>query len=155
MVNQDPDTLIEKEIERVGNIERLEAQKVVVVDDNYCEQTAVTIRQQLRYAIGLGTTEGALSLAEGYMNVRYLVLYKLTAPLVFELEEGPKLATRQQLGDIPRKMRESEVYLVFKVRCEQPLVANLITQFALNNPDGSIGRRESYVTELGSLFRTE
>ena len=151
----DPHALIEKEIERVGNIERLEAQKVVVVDDNLCEQTAVTIRQQLRYAIGLGTTEGALSLAEGYMNVRYLVLHKLTAPLVFELEEGPKLATKQQLGDIPRKMRESDVFLVFKVRCEQPLVANLISQFALNNPEGNIGRRESYVTELGSLFRTE
>ena len=153
--NQDPNALIEKEIERVGNIERLEAQKVVVVDDNLCEQTAVTIRQQLRYAIGLGTTEGALSLAEGYMNVRYLVLHKLTAPLVFELEEGPKLATKQQLGDIPRKMKESEVFLVFKVRSEQPLVSNLISQFALNNPEGNIGRRESYVTELGSLFRTE
>ena len=78
--------------------------KCIVVDDNYCEKTADAIREKGCYAIGLGDTSGALALAEGFMSAQYLILHKLTAPVVFALKPGPQLSTKEQLKDTPHKM---------------------------------------------------
>ena len=149
--HETPHESIEKEIKRLGAIT---GGKAIVIDDNRCEQTADSIRQQMKYAIGLGTTAGALSLAEGFSSSRYLVLHKLTSPIVFRLKEGPKLITKEQLCDIPYRLKDSEIYLLFEILEEDLELPKQITQYALNHPEGH-SRRESYITEIGALFRKE
>lgn len=154
------DNLVIEDIPNVGTLNetttrgKLLGDKAIVVDDNRCEQTADSIRQQMKYAIGLGTTAGALSLAEGFSSSRYLVLHKLASPIVFRLKEGPKLITKEQLGDIPYRLKDSEIYLLFEILEEDLELPKQITQYALNHPEGH-DRRESYVTVIGALFRNE
>lgn len=149
-IQDNPHESIEKEIERFGAIT---GGKAIVVNDNRCEQTAESIRQHECYAIGLGTSAGALSLADGFLKARYLVLHKLTAPIVFRLKEGAKLVTKEQLGDIPRRIK-SEFFLLFEVLEEDSGLPKQITQYALNHPEGH-SRRDAYVTEIGALFVKE
>lgn len=149
-IQDNPHESIEKEIERFGAII---GGKAIVVNDNRCEQTAESIRQHGCYAIGLGTSAGALSLADGFLKARYLVLHKLTAPIVFRLKEEAKLVTKEQLGDIPRRIK-SEFFLLFEVLEEDSSLPKQITQYALNHPEGH-SRRDAYVTEIGALFVKE
>ncbi len=150
-INDDPHDRIEKEIDNVGIIK---GGKAIVVDDNRCEQTAGSIRQHRHYAIGLGTTAGALSLAEGFSSARYLVLHKLTSPIVFRLQEGPKLVTKEQLGEFPCRLKDSEIFLLFEVLDEDLKMPQQITRYALNHPEGH-DRRDSYVIEIAALFKKE
>ena len=150
-IQENPHESIEKEIKRFGAIT---GGKAIVINDNRCEQTAESIRLHGCYAIGLGATAGALSLAEGFANSRYLVLHKLTSPIVFRLKEGPKLVTKEQLGDIPHRLKDSEIFLLFEVLEEDLGLPKQITQYALNHPEGH-SRRESYVVEIGALFKKE
>lgn len=150
-IQEDPHKSIEKEIERFGAIT---GGKAIVINDNRCEQTAESIRLHGCYAIGLGATAGALSLVEGFASSRYLVLHKLTSPIVFRLKEGPKLVTKEQLGDIPHRLKDSEIFLLFEVLEEDSVLPKQITQYALNHPEGH-SRRDAYVTEIGALFIKE
>ena len=150
-INEDPHEIIEKEIETFGTIT---GGKAIVIDDNHCDQTAESIRQHWCYALGLGTTAGALSLAEGFVNSNYLVLHKLTSPFVFRLKEGPKLVTKGQIGDIPRRLKDSEVFLLFEVLEEDLNLSQRISQYALNHPKGH-NKRDTYIVEIGALFQKE
>ena len=127
--------------------------KCVVVDDNYCEQTAEQIRRVGRYAIGLGDTSGSLALAEGFMSARYLVLHKLTAPIVFALKSGPQLITKEQLKDAPYKMKDRQVYILFHIENEEPSIAKKVSQYALNHPPMGLSRRQSYVTDINLMLQ--
>lgn len=127
---------------------------VMVVDDNDCEETAEKIRNEKKYAIGLGPTSGALAIAEGFMGVKLMVLHKLTAPIVFKLKESPRLISSGQLNDIPHKLKDSDIYILFEVDSEQPELAHRITQYALNHPEGHTVR-ESYITIFSKLTREE
>jgi hypothetical protein len=150
-INEDPHERIEKEIETFGTIT---GGKAIVIDDNHCDQTAESIRQHWCYALGLGTTTGALSLAEGFVSSKYLVLHKLTSPIVFRLKEEPKLATKEQIGDIPRRLKDSEVFLLFEVLEEEINLSQRISQYALNHPQGH-NKRDTYIVEIGALFQKE
>ena len=127
--------------------------KCVVVDDNYCEQTAGQIRKVCRYGIGLGDSSGSLALAEGFMSARYLVLHKLRSPIVFELKPGPRLVTASQLEDTPHKMKGQEIYILFQIAAERQDIAERISQFALTHPPKGYTIRQSYVTDINSMLQ--
>ena len=131
--------------------------KAIVVDDNNCTETAERIRVQHKYAIGLSDKPGSLSLAEGFLNAHYLVLHKLSNPIVFRLKAGPKLITKDQLGEIPFKMRDEsiEIYLLFEIEEEDNNISTRISQYALNHPPENYDRRQSYVTDISNLIQSE
>lgn len=129
--------------------------KCIVVDDNYCDQTAVEIRRTKLYAIGLGDTAGSLALAEGFMSVRYLVLHKLKDPIVFRLEEAPKLITADQLNDTPHKMKGLQIYILFHIDEEVPGVAAKVSQYALTHPPKGYTNRQSYVVNINTILNTD
>lgn len=148
-LEEDPQTKIDEQIGKQG--EKLPG-KAIVVDDNSCDKTAEAIREQGCYAIGLGDTSGALALAEGFMNVQYLVLHKLKSPFVFALRAGPRLITKEQLKDIPHKIKDSQIYLLFQIEKEEPVVAEKVSQYALNHPPKEYTKRQSYVTDMNTLM---
>ena len=151
-LEDNPQKKIDEKIQQQG---QMPVGKCVVVDDNYCERTAEEIRSKGCYAIGLGETSGALALAEGFMSVRYLLLHKLTAPIVFALKEGPKLITREQLGEYPRKLKEAEIFILFQIEDELPDVAKKVSQYALTHPPKGYTIRQSYVTDIGRMLNQE
>jgi len=148
-LEDDPQKKIDEKIQQQG---QMPVGKCVVVDDNYCERTAKEIQNKGCYAIGLGQTSGALALAEGFMNVQYLILHKLTAPTVFALKEGPKLITREQLGDMPRKLKDAEIYILFQIEEELPDIARKVSQYALTHPPKGYTIRQSYVTDISRML---
>ena len=148
-LEDNPQEKIDERIEKQGQVP---VGKCIVVDDNYCERTAAAIREKGRYAIGLGDTSGALALAEGFMSARYLVLHKLTAPIVFELKSGPQLVTKEQLKDAPYKLKDSQIFILLQVESEEPAIANKVSQYALNHPPMGYSRRQSYVTDINSMI---
>jgi hypothetical protein len=125
----------------------------VVVDDNYCKQTAEQIRRAGCYAIGLGDTAGALALSEGFLGAQYLVLHKLTSPFVFVLKPGPQLITKEQLKDVPYKLKNSQIFILFQIEREEPVIAKRVSQYALNHPPKGYSRRQSYVTDINSMIQ--
>ncbi len=149
-LEDNPQDKIDEKIAQQGQVP---VGKCVVIDDNYCEQTAEQIRKNYRYAIGLGDTPGSLALAEGFMSVRYLVLHKLRSPIVFELKSGPHLITAAQLGDTPHKMKGQEIYILFQIETEKPDVADKISLFALTHPPKGYTIRNSYVTDINSMIQ--
>jgi len=148
-LEDNPQKKIDEQMEKQG---QMFVGKCVVVDDNDCERTAETIREKGCYAIGLGDTPGALALAEGFMGAQYLVLHKLTAPIVFVLKPGPRLITKEQLADTPCKLRYSQIFILFQVEREEPAIAKKVSQYALNHPPMGYSRRESYVTDIYDMF---
>lgn len=148
-LEDDPKDKIECQVQQQGEVP---VGRCVVVDDNYCERTAEEIRSVGSYAIGLGETSGSLALAEGFMNVQYLVLHKLTAPIVFKLKEGPKLITKEQLHDTPRKLKDAEIFILFQIEEEHPELASKISQHALTHPPKGYTIRQSYVTDINSMM---
>ena len=148
-LEDNPQDKIDKQMQEQG---QMPVGKCIVVDDNYCEQTAEQIRQVGHYAIGLGDTSGSLALAEGFMSARYLVLHKLRSPIVFELKAGPRLITASQLGDTPHKMKGQEIYILFQVEIEKPDIAAKISQYALTHPPKGYTIRQSYVTDINELM---
>ena len=151
-LNDDQKTEIDKIVGLQGT---MPVGKAVVVDDNYCDKTAVAIRKHKRYAIGLGETAGALSLAEGYMSVQYLIMHKLTSPYVFALKPGPKLITASQLNDTPHKLKGQEIYILFEVEEELPGLAKKISQYALTNPPMGFTIRQSYVVDINDMLNVK
>ena len=148
-LEDNPQEKIDKQIEEQG---QMPVGKCVVVDDNYCEQTADQIRKACHYAIGLGDTSGSLALAEGFMSARYLVLHKLRSPIVFELKQGPHLITASQLGGTPHKMKGQEIYILFQTEVERQDIAEKISHFALTHPPKGYTVRQSYVTDINSMI---
>lgn len=148
-LEDNPQQKIEGQIQKQG---QMPVGKCIVVDDNYCEKTAEAIREKGYYAIGLGDTSGALALAEGFMSAQYIVLHKLTAPIVFALKPGPRLITKEQLEDTPHKMKDSEIFILFKIEEERPELAEKISQHALTHPPKGYTIRQSYVTDINSMF---
>ncbi|MBO7140351.1 MAG: LlaJI family restriction endonuclease [Prevotella sp.] len=148
-LKDNPQEKIDEQIQRQG---QMPVGKCIVVDDNYCEQTAEAIRRVGRYAIGLGDTSGSLALAEGFMSVRYLLLHKLRSPIVFELKAGPKLITADQLKDTPYKMKGQAIYILFQIEQERPALAYKVNQHALTHPPMGYTVRQSYVTDVNSLL---
>jgi hypothetical protein len=148
-LEDDPKKKIESLMQQQG---RMPVGKCIVVDDNYCERTAEAIREKGCYAIGLGDTSGALALAEGFMSAQYLVLHKLTAPIVFVLKPGPQLITKEQLKDTPCKLKDSQIFMLFQIEREEPTIAEKVTQYALNHPPMGYSRRQSYVTDINYMF---
>jgi len=148
-LEDNPKDRIDQQMQKQG---QMPVGKCVVVDDNNCEQTAGVIRLMGRYAIGLGDTSGSLALAEGFMNVQYLLLHKLRSPIVFKLKEGPKLITKEQLKDTPYKMKDSEIFILFQIDEEQPELAEKISQHALTHPPKGFTIRQSYITDINSLL---
>ena len=148
-LEDDPKEKIESQMQQQG---RMPIGKCIVVDDNYCERTAAAIREKHSYAIGLGDTSGALALAEGFMNAQYLVLHKLTAPIVFALKPGPQLITKDQLNETPCKLKDSPIFILFQIEREEPDIAEKVTQYALNHPPMNYSKRKSYVTDINYMF---
>ena len=148
-LEDNPQKKIDEQMQKQG---QMSVGKCIVVDDNYCEKTAEAIREKGCYAIGLGDTSGALALAEGFMSARYLVLHKLTAPIVFVLKPGPRLITKEQLTDIPCKLKDNQVFILFQIEHEEPAIADMVSQYALNHPPMNYSRRESYVTDIYNMF---
>lgn len=149
------DNLEEKISEQIATQGRGYSGKAVIVDDNFCHETAEAIREKGRYAIGLGTTEGALALAEGFMGVRYLVLHKLKEPIVFTLKAGPKLIHKDALGDTPHKLKGLDFYLLFEVTGEaEPQLVEQIVQWSITHPPDELDKRQSYVADIHDLMRS-
>lgn len=148
-LGDNPKERIDQKIKEQGQVS---VGKCVVVDDNYCEITAAQIKLFECYAIGLGKTSGSLALAEGFMSVQYLVLHKLRSPIVFKLKEGPKLITKDQLGTMPHKMKDCDIYIYFEIEEECPELAEKISQYALTHPPKGYTVRQSYVTDINSLI---
>lgn len=150
-IGDDLDLAIEREREQMGAPYR---GKAVVVDDNYCDRTAVKIREKRYYAIGLGPTPGALALAEGFMNVKYLVLHKLKDPYLFGLKGGPRLVTKDQVEDYPLKLKDSDIFILFETGEEMADTAACIDVRKLQRPKGH-NCRETYVTDIYDLLRKD
>lgn len=148
-LKDDPQIIIDKQISKQG---KTATGKAIVVDDNYCDQTAEEIRRVGRYAIGLGDTSGSLALAEGFMNVQYLVLHKLRSPIVFKLTGGPRLVTKNQLNDTPNKIKESAIYILFQIDKECPEIAAKINQHFLTHPPQGYTIRQSYVIDINLMM---
>ena len=148
-LEDNPQDKIDSQIQEQG---QMPVGKCIVVDDNYCERTAEAIRVKGCYAIGLGDTSGALALADGFMGVQYLVLHKLTAPIVFVLKPGPQLITKEQLMDTPCKLKDSQIFILFQIEREEPSIAMKVSQYALNHPPMGYSKRQSYVTDVNSLM---
>ena len=87
------------------------------------------------------------------MSAQYLILHKLTAPIVFVLKPGPKLITASQLEDTPCKLKDSQVFILFKIENEEPTIAEKVSQYALNHPPLSYSRRQSYVTDINFMYK--
>ena len=70
-----------------------------------------------KYAIGLGSTPGALSLAEGFTTARYLLLHNKITYQLYKLKDGPQLTTSDdiQKNSIPHKMKEASIFMVFNI----------------------------------------
>ena len=151
-LKDNPNDKIAQQIEKQG---MMYVGKCIVVDDNRCEETAIRINRERCYAIGLGETSGALALAEGFMNAKYLVLHKLKDPIVFTLKDGPKLITAEQLGDTPYKMKGEQIYILFHIEQENPEIASKISQHALTHPPKGYTIRQSYVTDIYSILNEE
>ena len=149
LLEDNPKEKIEEQIQKQG---QMPIGKCIVVDDNYCEQTAEVIRSIKRYAIGLGDTSGSLALAEGFMNVQYLVLHKLRSPIVFALKDGPRLITKEQLGNTPHKMKDCEIFIYFQIEEELPELAEKVSLYSLTHPPKGYTIRQSYVTDINSLM---
>ncbi len=149
-LDDNPQEKIESQMQKQGS---MPVGKCVVVDDNNCDQTAEEIRRVGKYAIGLGDSPGSLALAEGFVSARYLVLHKLRDPIVFRLKQGPKLITKDQIGDIPYKMRESSVFILFEIDSEEPDIANRISQHSLTHPPEGYTVRQSYVTNINRMMQ--
>lgn len=148
-LEDNPQDKIDEQIEKQG---QMPVGKCVIVDDNYCERTAEAIREKGYYAIGLGDTAGALALSEGFLGAQYLVLHKLTAPFVFVLKPGPQLITKEQLNDVPYKLKDSQIFILFQIEREEPVIAKRVSQYALNHPPKGYSRRQSYVTDINSIM---
>ena len=151
-LEDNPQDKIDEQIEKQG---QMPVGKCVVVDDNNCERTAEAIREKGYYAIGLGDTAGALALSEGFLGVQYLVLHKLTAPIVFVLKSGPQLITKEQLKDVPHKLKDSQIFILFQIEREEPALAQKVSQYALNHPPKGYSKRQSYVTDINSMMSFE
>ena len=151
-LEDNPQDKIDEQIEKQG---QMPVGKCVVVDDNNCERTAEAIREKGYYAIGLGDTAGALALSEGFLGVQYLVLHKLTAPIVFVLKPGPQLITKEQLKDVPHKLKDSQIFIFFQIEREEPALAQKVSQYALNHPPKGYSKRQSYVTDINSMMSFE
>ena len=150
-LEEDPQTKIDEQIVKQGVAA---TGKAVVVDDNNCDKTAEAIRKHLCYAIGLGDTSGSLALAEGFMNVQYLVLHKLKSPFVFSLKASPKLITKEQLKDTPHKIKDSQIYILFRIDSEEPSIAERISQYALTHPPMDYTIRQSYILDINTMITT-
>ena len=148
-LEEDPQKKIEEQVQKQGQVH---VGKCIVVDDNFCERTAMAIREKGSYAIGLGDTLGALALAEGFMSAQYLVLHKLTAPIVFVLKPGPQLITKEQLKDTPCKLKDSQIFILIQIDHEEPSIAEKVNQYALNHPPMGYSRRQSYVTDISNMY---
>lgn len=151
-LKDNPQKILEEKTTKQGVVP---VDKCIVVDDNYCDQTAVEIRRTKLYAIGLGDTSGSLALAEGFMGVRYLVLHKLKDPIVFRLEEAPKLITADQLNDTPHKMKGQQIYILFHIDEEVPSLAAKVSQYALTHPPKGYTIRQSYVVNINTILNTD
>lgn len=151
-LEDNPQDKIDEQIDKQG---QMPVGKCVVVDDNNCERTAEAIREKGYYAIGLGHTAGALALSEGFLSAQYLILHKLTAPIVFVLKPGPQLITKEQLKDVPYKLKDSQIFILFQIEHEEPAIAEMISQYALNHPPKGYSRRQSYVTDINSMMGFE
>lgn len=149
MLEEDPQKKIDELIQQQG---QMPIGKCIVVDDNYCERTAEAIREKGSYAIGLGDTFGALALAEGFMSAQYLVLHKLTSPIVFALKPGPQLITKEQLKETPCKLKDSQIFMLFQIEHEEPVIAEKVSQYALNHPPMGYSKRQSYVTDVNYMY---
>ena len=149
MLEEDPQKKIDELIQQQG---QMPIGKCIVVDDNYCERTAEAIREKGSYAIGLGDTSGALALAEGFMSAQYLVLHKLTSPIVFALKPGPQLITKEQLKETPCKLKDSQIFMLFQIEHEEPVIAEKVSQYALNHPPMGYSKRQSYVTDVNYMY---
>lgn len=149
-LEDNPQDKIDEQIKKQG---QMPVGRCVVVDDNYCEQTAEQIRRAGCYAIGLGDTAGALALSEGFLGAQYLVLHKLTSPFVFVLKPGPQLITKEQLKDVPYKLKNSQIFILFQIEREEPVIAKRVSQYALNHPPKGYSRRQSYVTDINSMIQ--
>ncbi len=149
-LEDNPQDKIDEQIKKQG---QMPVGRCVVVDDNYCKQTAEQIRRAGCYAIGLGDTAGALALSEGFLGAQYLVLHKLTSPFVFVLKPGPQLITKEQLKDVPYKLKNSQIFILFQIEREEPVIAKRVSQYALNHPPKGYSRRQSYVTDINSMIQ--
>ena len=149
-LEDNPQDKIDEQIKKQG---QMPVGRCVVVDDNYCEQTAEQIRRAGCYAIGLGDTAGALALSEGFLGAQYIVLHKLTSPFVFVLKPGPQLITKEQLKDVPYKLKNSQIFILFQIEREEPVIAKRVSQYALNHPPKGYSRRQSYVTDINSMIQ--
>ena len=103
----------------------------------------------------MGHTAGALALSEGFLSAQYLILHKLTAPIVFVLKPGPQLITKEQLKDVPYKLKDSQIFILFQIEREEPDLAQKVSQYALNHPPKGYSRRQSYVTDINSMMGFE
>lgn len=148
-LDDNPQDKIDGQIQKQG---QMPIGKCIVVDDNYCGKTAEAIKEKGYYAIGLGDTSGALALADGFMSAQYLVLHKLTAPIVFVLKPGPQLITKEQLKNIPCKLKDSQIFILIQIEHEEPSIAKRISQYALNHPPMGYSKRQSYVTEISNMY---
>ena len=85
------------------------------------------------------------------------MLHKLSNPIVFRLKAGPKLITKDQLGEIPFKMKDEsiEIYLLFETEGEESNIANQISHDALIHPKDGYFFRWSYVTDISFLIQPE
>lgn len=68
-----------------------------------------------RFAVGLGASAAALQIAEGFSSARYLLLHNMTYYQLYKLKGGPKLATKEGLGDLPRQNKESDIFLLLNM----------------------------------------
>lgn len=148
-LEDNPHNRIDEQTKKQGQIP---IGKCIVVDDNYCDQTAIEIRRIGCYAIGLSDTSGALALAEGFMSVKYLVLHKLKSPIVFKLKDSPKLITADQLNVIPHKLKGQQIYILFHIDEEEPELASKISQHALTHPPKGYTIRQSYVIDITKIL---
>lgn len=126
--------------------------KVIVVNDNYCDSTRQNIITKKQYGIGLTGTSGALALAEGFTGAKYLLLHKLKDPIVFRLNGEPRLVTKAQMDDLPRKMKDADIYILYNVGEELPELAEKINNKCLTHPKGHT-IRESYVADIYDLLK--
>ncbi|MCQ2275080.1 MAG: LlaJI family restriction endonuclease [Bacteroidales bacterium] len=148
-INESPEEAVAKEEQSSGVAHR---GKVVVVDDNYSDKTGAAIKMKGKYGIGLGSTSGALALAEGFTEAKFLLLHKLKEPIVFKLQGYPRLVTKEQMGDWPRKLKESDIFILYDVGDELPELAQRVDTNCLTHPEGHTVR-ESYIADIYDLMK--
>jgi hypothetical protein len=74
---------------------------------------------------------------------------------VFVLKPGPQLITKEQLKDVPYKLKDSQIFILFQIEHEEPAIAEKISQYALNHPPMGYSKRQSYVTDINSMMSLE